>query len=313
MKMTLLPLVCPACHQPLAGTAEGFRCAACDRPFSLRLNGYLDFTLEPRLREIASTSDEYAAEQLASWPRFYAEFLKPWVERERSRRVLEVGCGMGAGIELFARDGYDAFGLDLPNLAPFWEREKRDPGRFFCGDGGRTPFPGGYFDAVFSLGTIEHIGTLTGHNTLSADYLARRSAFAAELLRITTPGGRILISCPNKSFPVDVHHMPTDEATKERSQNQRQAIFSRTGLNWHWPFGRYHLLSYREIRDLFCSTNGARAIRPVSAKSYFSFKRTGSLPGLKRFAPLIGGYIENLPGWLRGTFLNPFLIVEIRR
>jgi SAM-dependent methyltransferase len=265
------------------------------------------------LRDVATTSEGYASEQLSSWPRFYLEYLKPWVDRERTERILEVGCGLGVGIALFNRDHYEAHGIDLPDLAAHWARASRDPRYFIIGDGGRTPFPDGYFDAVITLGTIEHIGTLTGHNTLAADYRARRNSFAAELLRITRPGGRLLVSCPNKTFPVDIHHQPTDGATKGRDRNRRQAIFARTGLNWHWPFGRYHLLSYREIKKLFCRENGARAIRPISARSYFAFKRTGSLPALKRFDSLIRGYIENLPGPLRRTFLNPFLIVEIRR
>ncbi len=313
LKKTTIALVCPACRQPLAETADGFHCASCDRSYSRGGHGYLDFTLEPWLHGIASTSEEYASEQLASWQRFHEEFLKPWVDREHSRSIVEIGCGLGVGVDLFAGEGYDAFGLDLPNLAVFWKREERDPGRFFCGDGGRTPFPNGHFDAVITLGTIEHIGTLTGHNTLAADYLARRDAFAAELLRITKPGGRLLVSCPNKSFPVDIHHQPTDEAAEHGGKNRRQAIFARTGLNWHWPFGRYHLLSYREIKDLFCRVHGARAIRPISAKSYFAYKRTGTLPILKGIDSLIRGYIEQLPAPLRGTFLNPFLIVEIRR
>jgi SAM-dependent methyltransferase len=313
LKKTLTEWICPKCHRPLSETGDEFFCASCRRPYGRDPFGYLDFTLDAKMREAVTTSEEYASEQLSSWPRFYREYLKPWVERERTERVLEVGCGLGAGIALFNRDHYEAYGIDLPTLAAFWARESRDPRHFIIGDGGRMPFPDGCFDAVITLGTIEHIGTLTGHITLAADYRARRNSFAAELLRVTRPGGRLLVSCPNKSFPVDTHHQPADEATKNGHGNRRQAIFARSGLNWHSPIGRYHLLSYREIKGLFCRDHGARGIRPLSAKSYFSFKKTGSLPAVKHFASLISGYIEHLPGPLRGTFLNPFLIVEIRR
>jgi SAM-dependent methyltransferase len=313
MKKASLVMICPACHQALCAREEGLACPSCRRTYTRHQDGYLDFTLEARLNEVDSTSEEYAAAQISSWRRFYQEYLKPWADQEKTERILEVGCGLGMGIALFRRDGYDAFGIDLPNLAPFWAREKRDPRHFFLSDGGRTPFPDGYFDAVITLGTIEHIGTLTGHNTLAADYGATRKSFAAELLRITKPGGRLLVSCPNKSFPVDIHHQPTDEATENRDGNRRQAIFARTGLNWHRTFGRHHLLSHSEIKKLFCRDNDAQSIRAITAKSYFAFKRTGSLKMLRRFKSLISIYIEHLPGPFRKTCLNPFLIVEIRR
>jgi SAM-dependent methyltransferase len=308
-----MQMICPKCHQSLAEREEGLACSACGLAYSRNRHGYLDFSLESRLDKVDSTSEEYASEQISSWQRFYRDYLKPWVDREQTERVLEVGCGLGMGIALLRQDGYDAFGIDLPNLAPFWAREKRDPRHFIVGDGGRTPFPDGYFDAVITLGTIEHIGTLTGHNTLAADYGAIRNSFAAELLRITKPGGRLLVSCPNKSFPVDIHHQPTDEATEKNRKKLRQAIFNRTGLNLHSPVGRNHLLSFRELKKLFCRDNGARTIRTIPAKYYFAFKRAGSLRMLRRFKSPIRAYMELLPGPLRKTFLNPFLIVEIRR
>jgi SAM-dependent methyltransferase len=315
-KLTLamkMKLICPKCRRQLLEKAGELCCASCRRTYFRNPFGYLDFTIEAQLQETKSTSEEYAAEQLSSSRRFYQEYLGPWIERERTERILDVGCGLGMGVSLLCRDGYEAYGIDLPHLASFWAREKREPQHFINGDGSHMPFPDGYFDAVVTLGTIEHIGTINGHGTLADNYRAVRNSFAAELLRVTKPGGRILISCPNKSFPVDIHHQPTKDARKNGHGSRRQAVFAKTGLNWHRPFGRYHLLSYREIRELFCRANGARTIRPISAKSYFAFKRTGSLPALKRFAPLISGYIENLPGWLRSTFLNPFLIIEIRR
>ncbi|MBE0665018.1 MAG: class I SAM-dependent methyltransferase [Candidatus Aminicenantes bacterium] len=310
---TTIKMICPKCQRQLLEKAGELSCPFCRRPFSRNPFGYLDFTLEAQLRKTKSTSEEYAAEQISSTRRFYQEYLKPWVDREKTERILDVGCGLGMGVAFLCRDGYEAYGIDLPHLAGFWARENRDPRHFINGDGSHTPFPDGYFDAVVTLGTIEHIGTISGHNTLAAGYRAVRNSFAAELLRVTKPGGRILISCPNKSFPVDIHHQPTDENSTEKAENRRQAIFDRTGLNLHLPFGRYHLLSFREIKKTFCRDNGAQAIRSLSARSYFAYKRTGSLKMLKQFKSLISLYMEHLPGPLRSTFLNPFLIVEVRR
>ena len=149
-----MEMICPACHRPLARKGDGYSCTSCSRTYGRDRSGYLDFTLEAMLRDVATTSEGYASEQLSSWPRFYLEYLKPWVDRERTERILEVGCGLGVGIALFNRDHYEAHGIDLPDLAAHWARASRDPRYFIIGDGGRTPFPDGYFDAVITLGTI---------------------------------------------------------------------------------------------------------------------------------------------------------------
>lgn len=275
--------------------------------------GYYDFTVNPRFHDMETTSEDYAGEQLASWRRFYEEYLRPWAFREPVDRVLEVGCGMGLGVRMFREDGLEAYGIDIPCLARFWKKAGNDPRHFLVCDGAATPFPDDYFDAVYTLGTIEHIGTKVGHYTLEPDYQETRRAFARELLRITRPRGRILVTCPNKSFPIDIHHEPTDAATPPGKMRFRRCLFDRFGMTLHRPFGRYHLLSYSELRRLFCVDNGASAIEALPLKRYFAFKRTGSLRlvrGLK--APIIA-YIEGMPPFFRRSPFNPFLVVEIRK
>jgi SAM-dependent methyltransferase len=306
-------LVCPRTHAPLEARAENLFCAETGHSYAPNAQGYFDFTLDPAFYEMESTSEDYAEEQQASWRRFYDEFLKPWANRDSAKRILEVGCGVGMGIRFFAEEGYEAYGLDIPCLAKFWERVGNDPRHFVLGDGAAMPFPDGFFDAVYTLGTIEHIGTRVGHYTLADNYQKTRVAFAKEMLRVTRSGGRLLVTCPNKSFPVDIHHEPTDDATPEGTMRFRRYVFDRFGMTLHKPFGKYHLFSFGELKRLFCVDNEAAAAEALPLKHYFAFKRTGSLGLLRLFKGAIVNYVENMPPILRGSCFNPFLVVEIRK
>ncbi|MCC6155938.1 MAG: class I SAM-dependent methyltransferase [Candidatus Hydrogenedentes bacterium] len=304
-------LVDPVTHAPLTVREDAL--TANGNTYKTGPHGYFDFTVGEQFYDMESTSEEYAGEQSESWRRFYDEYLKPWVQRENAARVLEVGSGMGFGIRFLNEDGIEAYGIDIPCLAKFWKRAGNDPAHFINCDGARMPFPDGFFDAVYTLGTIEHIGTKVGHYTLEDNYKETRVAFAKEMLRVTKPGGRLLVTCPNKSFPIDIHHEPTDAATPPGKMRLRRYIFDKYGITLHKTFGDYHLFSYRELRKLFCVDNGASSITPLPLKYYFAFKRTGSLGLLRRLKNVIVRYIETMPPAIHKSPLNPFLVVEVRK
>ena len=302
-------LVCPKGHGRLRETGNGLECPEHGGTYHRNTYGYYDFTPGGGVAGFESTSAEYAEDQRENWERFFVDYLEPWLAREPYERVLEVGCGLGMGIRSLLANGKDAYGIDIPCLSRFWADIGNCPDRFFCAGGAEMPFPDGAFDAAYSLGVIEHIGTAVGHYTLEADFREARQAFADEILRVTRPGGRILISCPNKSFPIDIAHAPADAATPEGTMRIRRWLYDRTGMTVHLPFGKYHLLSFGEVKDLF---RKAGSVRPLPNRGYFAFNRFGSGPfGLLK--PLVGGYVNHLPGPLRGTCLNPFVIAEVRR
>ena len=305
-------LVCPQCHKPLSADAGALICDSHGAQYRRNEHGYYDFTLDPGLLNVETTSEEYAQDQEENWERFFLEYLKPWLDREPALRVLEVGSGLGLAITYLLEEGREAYGIDVPCLSSFWARHDNDPAHFFSCDGAHMPFQDSFFDAVYSLGVIEHIGTEVGHYTLRNDYGAARQEFANELIRVTRPDGRILITCPNKSFPIDIAHEPTDAATPTGTMRFRRAVYNKTGMTLHPPWGKHHLLSYGEVRALFCVNGGAREFRALSARGYFTFERFGSGPlGFLRDA--VAGYVNNLPGILRPTPLNPFVIAEIRK
>ncbi|MFB3887578.1 MAG: class I SAM-dependent methyltransferase [Thermodesulfobacteriota bacterium] len=303
-------LICPSCHGYLA-EAEGKRiCATCDRRFGTNQHGFVEFVLNPALYEIDTTTEDYAKDQESNGFRFYTEYLRPFLLREPFKRILDVGCGIGKGISSLLSEGYDAYGVDLPSLSRFWAQAGNDPNHFFCCDASHLPFPDDYFDVVYSLGVIEHIGTKIGHYTLSPNYREVRQQYANELIRITKPDGRILISCPNKSFPIDIQHSPNDGLSPEN--RMRAYLFGKTGMNIHRTWGEYYLLSYSETRSMFCDNGGARLLRPLPLRGYFGFGRFGR-GFLKPFGGLAEFYINNLPGTLRSCFLNPYMLAEITK
>lgn len=306
-------IVCPNCRGQLEKSSGHLLCRGCGLEFSRDEHGYIDFTLSGEAHEKSSTTEEHSLNQSSEGAnRLDDEFIVPYVDREPGGRILDVGCGIGRTVSKLVARGREAYGVDLPCLSGFWAELRRDPERFFCADASALPFTNDYFDTVISLGVIEHIGTRLGHCTLEDDYLTKRQRYADELLRVVKPGGRILIACPNKSFPLDPQHEVTDDFSRDAfSVKIRDALCERTRLNIHKVWGKYHLLSYGEVRSLFCSGNG-NLFEPQPVKGYFALDlfKSGFLKPFGRLADL---YINHMPGLLTATPLNPYLIVQIRK
>ena len=292
----------------------GWRCRSCDRVFKAGDAGYIEFTLQPEIFDKESTTDELAEQQAnAGAVRLDEEYILPFVRREPARRILDVGCGIGRTVSRLLAAGLDAYGVDLPCLARFWQSQGLSPDRFFIGDAAWLPFPDDFFDVVISLGVIEHIGTLTGDSTLAEGYQRARQEYADELLRVTRTGGRILVACPNKRFPVDPQHTVIDSCSPGTLRNRlRDAFYQKTHLNVHQVWGRYHLLSYGEIRQLFCGQEPAHEFTPLPVQGYFALDRfeTGFL---KPFGRLAGLWINHMPACLRTSWVNPYVIVQVKK
>jgi len=300
-------VVCPDCHGKLREMKDGLFCQKCDNQFKKNNYGYFEFIQDPSYYDIDSTTEEYATAQESCGGRIYQDFLKSYFFQESFKKILDVGCGIGKGISQLNKEGYDACGIDLPQLSVFWHQVQNDSRHFFCCDAGRLPFSDGIFDVVYSLGVIEHIGTRIGHCTLSRNYWELRQQYVNEILRVTKPDGRILISCPNKHFIIDIQHGPTDDLSSKK--RLRSYIFKKTGINVHPVWGKYHLLSYSEVKRLFCENGGARSFQPVPLKGYFAFERLRSR-FLKSSAEF---YMYHLPGPWLSSFLNPYVLVQIRK
>jgi ubiquinone/menaquinone biosynthesis C-methylase UbiE len=104
--------------------------------------------------------------------------------------ALDVGCGTGALAARLAGAGYEVVGLDPSEgmLGVLEERTSRV--RAVRGSGASIPFPDGSFDLVLSVAVMHHIAAAND---------VRRTL--AEMVRVTSPGGRVLVWDHNPRNP----------------------------------------------------------------------------------------------------------------
>lgn len=120
------------------------------------------------------------------------------------RSVLDVGCGAGLSTAAIALAGaVRPVGLDLspdlPRRGPRIAAHNRVRAAFVRGDATRLPFEGRGFDLVLSMEMIEHI----------PDW----ESAIREMARCVRPGGRLLVSTPNKW---GIHHVAKVMANRLR-------------------------------------------------------------------------------------------------
>lgn len=107
-------------------------------------------------------------------------YIGHWYRNLRGRdgpaRVLDLGCGGGASVDVFRRfdPGVDWVGLDLPS-SPEVDARSRSDARFASFDGERIPFADGEFELVFCKQVLEHV--------------RRPEPLLAEVARVLAPGG----------------------------------------------------------------------------------------------------------------------------
>ncbi len=103
--------------------------------------------------------------------------------------VLEDGCGVGMYLAHLAPLARQAVGLEID---PARAREaSAGAGPVLCGAGEHLPFSANTFDLVLSHEVIEHV---------QDDRMS-----IAEIIRTLRPGGRLVLFCPNRGYPVETH------------------------------------------------------------------------------------------------------------
>ena len=113
--------------------------------------------------------------------------VQQWVDL--SGRVLDNGCGLGTYLQAIGQFTDHRFGIEV-ELERALQALPHATG-VVQAIGEWLPFPDGSFDTVFSNEVIEHV--------------IDDARYAAEMVRVTRPGGRILIFCPNRWYPVEQH------------------------------------------------------------------------------------------------------------
>ncbi len=135
-----------------------------------------------------------------------------WV---KGKRVLDAGCGCGYGSALLAATAAEVIGVDAAQDALDYAREHyREKGLAFQqGDCAHLPFPAGDFGVITAFELIEH--------------LPDADAFLNEMRRVLRPGGKLLVSTPNRRYYTDEHAYKNPFHTREFDPAEFDAILAR--------------------------------------------------------------------------------------
>lgn len=99
-------------------------------------------------------------------------------------KILEIGCGIGTVVFELTKQGYEATGTDISQVAIEYGRNKY---RGICLEvqpAEELPFGAGTFDVVLSFDLFEHIARIDRH--------------LSEVQRVLKPSGYYLFETPNK-------------------------------------------------------------------------------------------------------------------
>lgn len=150
-----------------------------------------------------------------------------WVQRLRLRcvasvlasrppasRLLEVGYGSGIFMPELARHADDRFGADVhANGAAVGTTlaVHGAPARLVRAAAGALPYRNGAFDTVITVSTLEFVPDV--------------AAAVAELVRVTAPGGRLVIVTPGESALLDLGlRVLSGERAEDTFQGRRRLV-----------------------------------------------------------------------------------------
>jgi SAM-dependent methyltransferase len=288
--------VCPLCQGELDWAEATIACTRCGAAFryengtpDLVRGGRFDDDDDPARTEYEVLTNVNLTQNY--WlPVFRRMFPEP-----SSARLLSLGCGVGVDIDMLAEAGFDIVGIDCGNRSRDWpKRTHRD--RLFLANGKHLPFEDGWFDLVYCGCVFPHVGVVGDSNRVAPNYREERLGIAREMTRVLRPGGRVLVSSPNRWFPLDLFH------GRDPSQPYPR---------WNPPTSPF-LLSAGDYRRLFGQA-GCNRFQPMPVKGYWGFLR------MKRHwkGKLMAWPVETVFdvvsrdafAWLRPSPINPWLVM----
>jgi SAM-dependent methyltransferase len=115
------------------------------------------------------------------------------------RRMLDIGCGVGTFVRRLGEFSAYVYGVDIDRERVRRGAQALSPAEASPAPGGglavavseNLPFQDGVFDLVLLHEVLEHVRD---------DALTLREA-----CRVTRPGGRIVMFCPNRLYPFETH------------------------------------------------------------------------------------------------------------
>jgi ubiquinone/menaquinone biosynthesis C-methylase UbiE len=105
------------------------------------------------------------------------------------KRILDVGCGVGAFVRRLREFSDDVYGFDIDE--EHVRRGAEQVPNLMLSVGESMPYPDNTFDVILMHEVLEHV----------ADDLAT----LREVRRVLKPGGRAVVFCPNRLYPFETH------------------------------------------------------------------------------------------------------------
>jgi SAM-dependent methyltransferase len=158
--------------------------------------------------------------------RLFLDFLDD-VRQDGRSRLLDIGCGTGEFIELARARGGDAWGVEVSREAVQTAQGRGLHVALRASEGveaERLPFADDFFDVVVLWNVIE--------------FFARPAGDLAEIGRVLSPGGRIVIRTQNEAFHLTAYRLhrmfgwlPASRAYLGRSYVFHPLLWSRRTLS----------------------------------------------------------------------------------
>lgn len=125
------------------------------------------------------------------------DFFIQRVGEVKNKKILDVGFGSGGIVVAFSLAGGVLSGVEvdteLGEIAKKNLLANKVTADLQIYDGENFPFPDSFFDHVVSFSVLEHVSF--------PDKVIK------EMLRVLKPGGRILLTLPNKYYPKETHSL----------------------------------------------------------------------------------------------------------
>jgi SAM-dependent methyltransferase len=193
----------------------------------------------------------------------------PWLYSRRPYgRLLDAGSTLNHE-QVLDRFQPEAESLCIATLQPEQEAHTRRRISYVYADLRGLPFRDGWFDTVICASTLEHVGMDNrgyGDDAAAAsDPAAEQAAALAELLRVTAPGGRLLITVPyGRAEDHGWFRQYDDAAVRELLEGRDSAftIYAYDAEGWQ-------LASPEDARDASYRDNApaARAVACIELRS----------------------------------------------
>ena len=150
---------------------------------------------------------------------FLKFFIKNNFAEIKGLKVLDIGCGTGAILQMLSDLGADAIGVDMSDEALKFCREKNL--NVVLGKGESIPFEAGEFDLALASDVLEHVDDDAGA--------------VREIERVLKPGGVLIATVPAHQWLFSAHDRSLHHRRRYSKNEFRKLLkknFNEVNISW---------------------------------------------------------------------------------